>query len=86
METIARNVITLETCKSYATEANLDKGLERLMLDDYRDSDTQVPCRYIKARTPEGRWTAIFLVTEYFNRNKTGGYVGFASYHGFMSV
>lgn len=86
METIARNVITLENCKSYATEANLEKALERLHLDDYRDSDAQIPCRYIVARTPEGRWTAIFLVTEFFRNNETGGYVAFASQHGFMSV
>lgn len=84
--TLARNIITLDDCKSYATVANLEKALERLHLDDYRESDTQTPCRYIVAKTADDRWTAIFLVTEYFNRNKTGGYVGFASQHGFMSI
>lgn len=84
--TIARNVITLDECKSYATEANLDKALEKLGLDDYRASDTETPCRYIKCQNGQGRWTAVFLVQEHFSRNKTGGYVMFAGQHGFMSV
>lgn len=86
MNTIARNILTLDDCKSYATRDNLERALERLHLDDYRDSDTQVPCRYIICQNGQGRWTAIFLVSEYFSRNKTGGYVGFASRHGFMSI
>ena len=76
------NVITLTDCTSYATEANLDRGLSKRGLDKYGE----VPCRYIKCLTPEGRWTAIFLVGEYFRVNKTGGYVMFAAAHGFMSV
>jgi hypothetical protein len=82
----ARNEIHLDDCKSYATEANLEKALSNLGLDDWRESDTQMPCRYIKCRNAEGRWTAVFLVQEYFNVNKTGGYVGFAAQHGFMSI
>ena len=80
-----RHIITLEDCKSYASEANLDKAIAKLGLDDYREGH-QVPCRYIKCCNAQGRWTAIFLVTEFFRINKTGGYVGFASQHGFMSV
>lgn len=79
--------ITLETCRSYATEANLMKGLEKLGLNNFTMGEEGfMPCRYVVARTPDGRWTAIFLVSEFFNVNKTGGYVMFASYHGFMSV
>ena len=80
------NNISLEDCKSYATEANLDKALAKLGLDNYSHGDGTVPCRYIKARTADGRWTAIFLASQFFNVNKTGGYIGFASQHGFMSV
>lgn len=79
------NVITLDNCKSYTSEKNLDKALARVGLDNYGE-DGEVPCRYIKSRNAEGRWTAIFLVSEYFSRNKTGGYVGFAGQHGYMSV
>jgi len=80
------NVLSIEACKSYATEANLDKALNRLGLDSYRCDERHVPCRYMKVRNSEGRWTAIFMVSEFFNRNKTGGYIGFASQHGFMSI
>jgi len=69
--------ITLETAKGYATEANLTRALERTGLAD-------CGCRYIVSRKPDGTWTAIFLVMEFLN--KRGGYVGFASQHGFMSV
>jgi hypothetical protein len=79
------NALTLENTKSYATEANLDKALDRMGLSNYTMGEV-VPCRYIKARTPEGRWTAIFLVSEFFRTNKTGGFIGFASHKGFMSV
>lgn len=79
------NVLTLDQCKSYATEANLDKALKRFGLDAY-GHEGEMPCRYVKARNAAGRWTAIFMVTEYFNVNKTGGYIAFAAQHGFMSV
>lgn len=78
--------IDLKDCKSYATEANLDKALAKHGLDNYRMEEGHVACRFIKCRNAEGRWTAVFLVSEYFSRNKTGGYVGFAATHGFMSV
>lgn len=68
--------ILLNDVKSYATEANLRKALAKLGLDNW--------ARYMVTRTADGRWTAIFMVTEYLNRN--GGYAGFASQHGFMSL
>ena len=80
------NQITLDNCKDYATEANLMKALDKLGLLEYRQSNNEVPCRFIVARTPAGRWTAIFLVGQYFATNKTGGYIGFASQYGFLSV
>lgn len=83
---MASNKITLENCKSYATEANLEAALRRLGLDNYTEDDGGIPCRYIVARTPDGRWTAIFLASQFFRANKTGGYVGFASEHHFMTV
>lgn len=79
------NKIELNNCKSYATEENLLRALAKLGLDEY-GSEGEMPCKFIVARTTEGRWTAIFLISQYFNLNKTGGYVAFASQHGFMSV
>ena len=79
------NHLSIEDCKSYATEENLDRGLARLGLDNWTNGE-EVPCRFMKVRNSEGRWTAIFMVTEFFNRNRSGGYVGFASRHGFMSI
>lgn len=66
------------TLKSYATEKMLMKKLESYGLADYDD------LRYIVCRTAEGRWTAVFLVSQY--ANKRGGYAGIASQFGFMSV
>ena len=79
------HVITLDECKSYATEANLDKALARTGLDNCTMGE-KIPCRFIKVKNSQDRWTAVFLVSEFFNRNKTGGYVCFAAEHGFMSV
>lgn len=77
--------LTLDEVKSYATEENLMKGLAKVGLDNY-GCEGEIPCRFIVCRTPNGRWTAIFMVTEYFRMNNTGGYVGFAGQHGFMSI
>jgi len=78
--------ITTDYVKTYATEKNLRAALAKLGLDNYTQEANQIPCRYMIFRTPEGRWSAIFFVQEFFSRNRTGGYVGFASQHGFMSV
>ena len=67
--------ITLENCRGYASEANLYKGIERFGLTDIR----RVICR-----KPDGKWTAVFLVSEWLNLN--GGYAGIAGQYGFMSV
>lgn len=77
------HVIDLHKVRSYTTEANLLRGLEKLGLDNYTDGDSR-PCRYIVCRTPSGRWTAVFLATEYLRNH--GGYAGFAADHGFMSI
>lgn len=70
-------ILTLDTAKAYATEKALATGLARMGLADH-------PCRRIICRTPDGKWTAVFLVTEHLNAN--GGYIGFAARHGFLSV
>lgn len=71
-------LIDIDECKSYSTEAGLTRALARLGLDDYDG------CRYMLVRNRLGRWTAIFLITEW-SRTR-GGYIAFASQHGFMSV
>lgn len=45
------HVMNIDTAKSYATEENLRKGLERLHFAE---------SRHVVVRTREGRWTAIF--------------------------
>ena len=65
----------IDDCKSYATEANLLKALERFSLINENP---------IVVRNREGRWTAIFSIAQTSMRN--GGYLGFASQHGFMTV
>ena len=78
--------LSIDDCRSYATEANLDKAIAKHGLDNWTDSTRhgQHTCRYMKVRNSEGRWTAIFLVSEH--ANLCGGYIGFAAQHGFMSV
>lgn len=71
------NLITLDNCKGYASEANLNRALERTGLTDHE-------CRRIICRKADGSWTAVFLVSGYLRDH--GGYIGFASDHGFMSV
>lgn len=70
--------MNLDSCKGYKTEANLKRALARLGLDDYDG------CRYIICRKADGGWTAVFLVGEWIRDR--GGYAGFASQHGFVSV
>jgi len=72
-----QTLITLDDCKGYASEANLKRALTRTGLDTYG-------ARYVICRKTDGQWTAIFLAGEYVRQH--GGYVGFASQHGFMSV
>lgn len=69
--------ITLDNAKGYKTEANLRAALKRTGLEDH-------PARRMICRKPDGTWTAVFLATEYLNRE--GGYAGFAAEKGFMSV
>jgi hypothetical protein len=74
--------------RSYATKARLIKGLQKFGLDKFQaynlGKEDHCFCRYVIVNTESGRWTAIFLVSEYMRER--GGYIGFASQHGFMSV
>ena len=79
------NEIKFEDVRSYATEANLDKGIAKCGLDNYKMEDDTQALRFMKYCTPEGRWTAHFFVSEYFRKNNTGGYVFLAGQHGFSS-
>lgn len=49
--------------RSYGTEANLMRELNKRGYDE-----VGMP-RYVVTRTPDGRWTAIFLVTEWLRKN-----------------
>lgn len=69
--------LTIEKSKGYATRENLMRSLENKGLLDLK-------VRYFVCRKSDGKWTAIFLASEYCNLH--GGYIGFAAQHGFMSV
>lgn len=77
--------IDISIAKSYKTEENLDRALVKLGLDSVVGGKG-VPLRFIKCRNLEGRFTAVFLVSDYFRSNKEGGYMGFVAQHGFMSI
>ena len=62
---------SIDTCRSYATEAALMKGLERLGLTGYRP---------LVVRNREGRWTAVFGVSSF------SGYLALAASKGFMTI
>lgn len=79
------NVITIEGSRSYATEANLTRAIENYGLDELRGQKDR-PLRYIVCCNAVGRYTAVFLVSEWFRVNEDGGYLGIASQYGFMSV
>jgi hypothetical protein len=59
---------------SYATEANLNKAIEKIAADYPEHND-----RFVVVRTPEGRWTAIVKLDM-----SKGGYLG--RYEGFMKM
>lgn len=69
-------IITIDTAKGYASEANLMKALDQRGLADW-----ELARSIIVARKPDGKWTAIFCL-DY----SKGGYIAFASQYGFMTV
>lgn len=83
---MTNHIITLENCRSYSTQANLEKALDNWRFNSYRADINKSPCRYVICKTPDDRWTAIFLLSEHFRINKTGGYLGVFSDRGFMTI
>lgn len=74
-----RNRIDIqEDVRSYKTQTGLCRGIEKFGLDNIDG------LKYVVCKTESGRWTAIFMITNYLNKH--GGYAGLASQHGFMSV
>lgn len=67
-------ILTLDNCKSYATEANLQKAMDKVGFVNEGD-------RAIICRTSEGRWTAIYQWDM-----RQGGYVAYYAQHGFMTI
>jgi hypothetical protein len=67
------NFWNIDTAKSYATEANLLKALEKHGLAE---------ARYMVVRNRAGRFTAIFSLSQ---NGFDGGYVGIYSQHGFKT-
>lgn len=74
------NAISLDIncAKSYATRKNLMKALEKKGL-------LSLTIRFIPVKNEAGRWTAIFLVSEWC-RNYEEGDVTVATREGFYSV
>ena len=50
--------IALDTCRTFATEANLRKAIAKL---DPKPSRADGSLTYTVIRTPSGRWTALFI-------------------------
>lgn len=70
---IPSTYFSIDNCKSYATEINLIKGLNKLF-------DKEEIHRALVVKTRDGRFTAIFPVSA------CGGYLGRFSQHGFMTI
>lgn len=68
--------IQLDGCRSYATEANLMKALEKFGFAE----DRPLICR-----TRDGRWTAVFGM-HLSGLAREGGYIGVYSSQGFMTI
>lgn len=73
--------INANVIKSYATEENLIKALDKLKINDHP---------HLTVRNAEGRWTAVFLHSN-FNRQWLWGkegmsYLAFYAEKGFMTV
>lgn len=77
-------MIDVANGRGYTTEKALLKGLRRFKLIPEEGKEGPNDVRYIVCRKPDGNWTAVFLVSEWLNKN--GGYAGFASERGFISV
>lgn len=73
MNTTTRNIFDIDTAKSYATEANLNKALVKLGFDQDR---------HVVVCTRTGRFTAIFPASNFTN----GGYVGLYAAQGFLTM
>lgn len=67
----------IDNCKSYKTEDNLYKAINKLGFT--REMD-----QFIVVCNRQGRFTAVFYSSSLRLRN--GGYVGVYSQHGFMTV
>ena len=70
------SIDNLDNAKAYATEANLLAALKRTGLDQW-----ELARRIFVVRRADGKWTAIFVLDR-----TQGGYVAFASQHGFYTV
>ena len=68
--------MNIDTAKSYKTEANLVKGLEKLGF---------AKDRHLVVCNREGRFTAIFPASN-ITGNGGGGYLGYYACKGFMTV
>ena len=79
------NIINIDTSRSYKTEAGLHRAIEKHGLDNLVGSKNY-PLRYIVCQNSQSRWTAIFLLGDWFRSNDEGGYAGFIAEKGFMSI
>jgi hypothetical protein len=70
------DIMNIDTAKSYATEANLEKALERFGFAAYR---------HVAVRNREGRWTAIFPLSEITGKGGCG-YLGLFASKGFKTI
>ena len=77
-----KSKIDISFAKSYATEANLIKGLKKLnLINENEETFGEGFDRYMIVQNLEGRYTAIFILDK-----SVGGYMARYSYYGFISV
>ena len=67
----------IDNCKSYATEENLYKAINKAGFTKEMD-------RFIVVLNRKGRYTAIF--SQHSERIKNGGYIAIYSQYGFMMM
>lgn len=86
----ARYLEASKSFKSYESYENACKVAQKFCdkaLEDHPHFKDSFPLEYIPVFMPNiHRWVLLFRVSEFFRRNKNGGYIGFAAEAGHWSI
>lgn len=88
---IVESVIGDRTVKSYKTYAVAEQKAEEARIkgeQSFMLSDDQkfVPMMYVIVQRSDGRFTPVFLMTQFLRINECGGYIGVFSQMGYISI